>query len=166
MIRRILLAAAVLGAAIFWANCKYNPPQVAPDEPNWNTFFAGCFEGEITDPASAGKLKIILVAGQSDEFTLSGCLQASLATGTETATLSGMVQEDRQQAELTGMVNPQKSFVILVERQPAGETAADTVTVSNVRDTSFNSAANLSKCTQTCADLGIPLPFMSGGGPP
>ena len=166
MTRKILFATAVLGATIFWANCSYNPRPATPDEPDWNTFFAGCFEGEITDPAGAGKVKIILVAGTSDEFTLTGCLEASLATGTETATLSGTVQDDRQRAQLTGMVSPQKSFVILVERQPAGEIAADTITVSNVRDASFNSAANLSKCTQTCAGLGIPLPFMAGGGPP
>ncbi|HEX9636371.1 MAG TPA: hypothetical protein VGB99_02465 [Acidobacteriota bacterium] len=164
MIRKILFAATVLGAVVFWANCSYNPPVATPQEPDWNTFFAGCFEGEIVDPP--GKLQIILEAGASDEFTLSGCLTASLGDGEQTATFAGTVQADRQRAELMATSNLGGEYVIAVERQPAGEVVANTVTVTNVTNAPFNNAPNLTRCTATCPSMSVRLPFMPDGGPP
>lgn len=165
MIRRSLFAAALLGAVVFWANCSFEAPLSTPQEPDWNTFFAGCFEGEIVDPP-AGKIRIILVAGESDEFTLTGCLEASQASGEISATLAGTVQSDRQQAQLTATTNQGSTFQILVARQPVGEVAADTVTVSNLSNAPLNSAPNLTRCTDVCASMSMKLPFMPGGGPP
>ena len=165
MIRRILLAAAVLGAAIFWANCSFNPRRVDPSEP-WNTFFAGCFEGAPTD--NPKPLKIVLVPGSSDFFTLSGCLQFSA----DQATLAGQVDaSDHDQAQLTVMPTAGgPSYAILVVRQPNSQEAAVTVSVSNLSGAPFQSAPDLTRCADTsadtCEELMIPLAFMPGGGMP
>jgi hypothetical protein len=159
MIRRILLATAILGAAIFWANCGFSAHIPAP---NPNTFFAGCFEGMPAD--NPKPLKIVLEADSSEPYILKGCLQFSA----DQASVSGQVEDsDRNRAQLTVMPTAgPTSYTILVIRQPTGDFNAATIDVSDVMGAPFKSAVNLSKCTQSCPDLMIPVPFMPDGGPP
>ena len=169
MTRKILFAAAVLGATIFWANCSFTPPRIGSDEPDWNTFFAGCFEGSITDPPDGKPLKIVLVAGPNDEFTLIGCIRISADVP---ETLAGQVEDagEHNLARLTVTRMDGSTYRVLAERQPIGEVGATSVNLSNETNAPFERGDNLTRCAslilQSCPDLTITLPFMPGGGKP
>lgn len=168
MIRRLLRllpAALVLGGVVYWANCSFNPQRLELDP---NRLFAGCFEGEITDPAGRGSLILIFEdPGPMDNLTLTGCMQLSIGPGTTLATLAGMVQERREEAVLTVMpTNGRPAFTVTAVRDPAGEVNATTMDVSDTGGAPFNAANDLPRCSpvRDCASLGISQPFMPGGG--
>jgi hypothetical protein len=135
-----------------------------------NTFFAGCFQGQVTDPAGFGGLTIVLEANADDSVLLGGCQRADNTTGANAnGALSGMVTDDRQQARVT--VTPQAPatpFTMLVRRSPDGDVDATTVTLSNDAGAPFNSAPDLARCNpqRTCPELGFPMAFVAGGGTP
>lgn len=162
MIRRLLLAAAVLGATIVWANCSYNPPRVTIF---WNGFFEGCFTGDITDPPG-GRVRVILEApeGGSDAETMTGCLQLDLAATTLATVVGDVEDEAREAAQLTVTpTNGRPPFRLRAVRQPAGQSNAVTLDLSDEGGAPFVSANGLPRCTETCADLGLNMPFMPGG---
>lgn len=167
--RRVLLAAVVLGATVYWANCSFNPQRV-PADPDWNSFFAGCYKGSITDPAAGGDLTLVLEdPGGDDKLTLTGCLQISRGAMLTLATLAGSVQAVREEAVATAMpTNGRPAFDVKVVRDPAGEAVATTVDVTDEGAAPFNAANDLARCDPVldCADLGIAQPFMPGGGMP
>ncbi len=162
MIRRLLVAAAVLGATIYWANCSYNPPRAATIF--WNRFFEGCFAGATTDPAG-GQVTVILDApdGTEDAETMTGCLQLQIGPAV-LATLVGDVEDDaRADALLTVTpTNGRPPFNLRAVRQPADQTNAVTLDLSDEGGAPFSSANGLARCAMTCADLGLPMAFMPG----
>ena len=164
MRRKILFAAAVLGATIFWANCDVVFRLERPPPPN--QFFVGCFAG-ITDPPDGKDLEIVLEAGSSGPRALKGCLRFSSA---EIAILAGNTEEyNREQARITAMPLAPSTilpFTIVVEREPAGNSAATTINVTNEEGVPFQSAPDLAPCALSCADFGVVVPFMPDGGPP
>ncbi len=164
MRNRLLLAVVVLGAVVAWARCSFNPSSGTLD---FNGFFAGCFEGPVTDPAGSGTLTIVLEeVDPNDQLTLAGCFEAALMLGKVQASLAGSVQDNRLQAKLTAMpVGGAPPFSLLAVRQPADNTAATSLDLSNDGGAPFNMAAGLVRCTKTCADLGIAVPFTGGGQP-
>jgi hypothetical protein len=174
MIRRILAAIAVLSGTIVWANCEKVFPLTDPPAPN--KYFDGCFQGPITDPAGLGTVIIVLVADTDPEsrLILTGCMRLSRSgQSDENGPLSGMVLEtDREQARVTVMPSSSSStYMLLVQRSPTGNSDATSVTLSNDDVAPFATAANLLSCPVTvpktdCQTLGIPVPFMPGGGLP
>jgi hypothetical protein len=166
MIRRILAALAVMTATIYWANCGFS---VRIAGPATNVFFGGCFQGPVTDPAGSGDVVVVLEANTGDSVTLGGCLRLSRATGSpENGTLSGMVQDDRQQARVTVTPTSGPSYTLLVQRSPTGDVNATTVGLSSDGGAPFKDAANLARCApqRTCSDLSTRMPFLPGGGMP
>lgn len=169
-VRRTLAALGILAAVIAWANCDLVFPLDPPIAVS-NTFFEGCFEGAITEPAGGGKLRIILdTTDATNGFMLSGCLDMGLPAGAELATFTGNVEaEELQLATLMAVRTAGgASFSFRVTRQPTGSVIASTVDVSNFVGAPFVLAPALPRCVQptTCADLGLSLPFMPGGGAP
>jgi hypothetical protein len=151
---------------IYWANCGFSVPLSPTD---WNSFFAGCFSGAISDPAGGSKLILVLEApGPPDSLTLTGCVLVGIGP-TTLATLAGSVQDVREEAVLTAMpTSGRPSFVVKVVRDPAGALIATSVDVSDQQGAPFVSANDLVRCdpVQTCESLGISLPFMPSGGMP
>jgi hypothetical protein len=166
MMRRVAFAIAVLAATLYWANCVYHPPQ--PPDPAFNTFFAGCFKGAVTDPSGFGDVTVILEARTEDKFMLGGCVRLAPPIGSAvTGTLAGMVLDERQEARVT--VTPtsgEPPFTLLVHRSPDGDVVATTVNLTDAGGAPFTSANNLPACVPvlTCASLSISMPFVSGGG--
>jgi len=164
VIRRALFATAVLTAVIIGANCSFSASVCIS---NKNTLFEGCYEGEVTDPASGGKLSIILdTAGQPETNVLSGCLEAQLATGREFVTLAGEVSCGNQSANLTGMLAGGQTLAIKVVRQPETGNAV-TLDVTTEGGVPFASAIGLNRCSvpKPCPAMGMLVPFGSGGQP-
>jgi hypothetical protein len=131
---------------------------------NSNSFFAGCFEGPVTDPAGAGTVTLVLETPEtSDQFTLSGCLEAELMLGKLQASVAGSVQDDRQVVKLLGApVGGGPPFFLQVDRHPEGNVFATSIDLTNEGGTPFIQAAGLLRCARTCAGLGIPVPFAGG----
>lgn len=168
MIPRLLFAVTVIAAVVFGANCSYNPPRSADCVGQQNDQFEGCFEAEITEPAGAGKLRLILDnAGQPATRVLSGCLELTLASGTEFVSLAGEAScTVNQQANLTGMLPGGETLTLVVLRQPATGNAV-TIDVTAEGSTLFTSALGAPRCgiPATCASLGMVVPFGPGGQP-
>ncbi len=167
MIPRLLFAAAVLAAVVFGANCSFNP-RPADCVAQQNDQFAGCFEAEITDPAGAGKIRLILDdAGQPGTRVLAGCLDLSLASGPVFVSLAGQAScVVNQEADLTGMLPGGETLTLRVLRQPAAGNAV-TVDVTAEGSTLFSSAPGAVRCgvPATCTSLGMVVPFGPGGPP-
>ncbi len=162
MIRRLLLAAAVLGGVIYWANCSFNPARVTI---LWNSFFEGCFAGPITDPPG-GQVRVILDApdGGDDAETMTGCLQIQIGPTTLATVVGDVVDEARETSLLTATpTNGRPQFTLRAVRQPAGQVNAVTLDLAEEAGAPFVSANALPRCTQTCAGLGLPMAFMPGG---
>jgi hypothetical protein len=164
VIRKTLFAVAVLAAVIFGANCSFEPQACVTTA---NTFFEGCFEGEVTDPADGGKFRIILDnAGNPSSSVLGGCLDLTLASGREIVPLSGGVScSISQEANLTGVKVGGTNISIHVVRNPA---AGNAVTLDvTTSDEAFTSALALPRCTvvMTCPDTSIRMPFGTGEQP-
>lgn len=159
---RILLAVAVIGAAVAWARCSYNP-RVAPADLNGR--FTGCFEGAVSDPAGAGTVVVVLeepVAG--DDFALGGCLRAVVGEKTPFLTLAGSVQDEIERAVLGGVEAGKAGFLTLeIARRPPGFANADEIDVAITAgaDPPFAEALNLTRCAspppQGCASLAAAL---------
>ena len=172
MIRRLGFALAVLAGTIYWANCDFVPGVASDPSPpparSVNTFFEGCFQGQVTDPAGFGGLTIVLEPNPADALLLTGCQKADSITGMgANGTFMGTVTDDRQQARVT--VTASTTFTILVRRSPDGDVDATTVTLSNeAAGAPFNRAPDLARCDphRTCAELGFPMAFVPGGGLP
>ncbi len=168
MMRRAAFALAVLTATIYWADCGFSVRVPGPAEPVWNTFFAGCFRGQVTDPSGFGELIIVLEAKTEDSFMVGGCIQFMTGGTTVTnGTLAGEVREAKHQAGVT--VTPTSGapmFTLLVERNPPGNVNATTVTLTNEGGAPFVGAANLQICPTalTCPILSTRMPFRPEGG--
>jgi hypothetical protein len=163
VIRRTLFATAVLTAVIAGANCSFHVP--APCRSNLNTLFEGCFEGEITDPTSGGKITVILdTAGQPETDVLSGCLEAQLSSGPVSVSLAGTVScQPDTEATLTGMLAGGETVAFTIVRQPSAGNAV-TVDVTTDAGAPFASATGLARCTmpRPCPAVGMLIP---GGQP-
>ena len=169
MIRRAGFALAVISATIYWADCGFKAKVTPPEDPAWNGFFQGCFQGPITNPAGLGDVILVLQARPDDKVMLDGCLRLSAAgQPPENGVISGMVQDgNRQQA--TVMVTPSSSpiYSLRVQRNPAGNMDATAVDLSNENGAPFTSATNLTKsCAMTCPIMSIRMPFLPEGGTP
>jgi hypothetical protein len=166
MMRRALFSLAVLTAALYWADCDYNP-RILPTPVN--TFFAGCFK---TTAAAQGFDEIIVVLEASEQSgeTLGGCLRRRLGNDIENGTVAGLVAEpDRLRAEVTVTApRPRTDYMLRVQRAPVINVPAENVTLINVGGAPFATAVDVPRCDpqQTCAELGIPIPFLPGGGTP
>ena len=167
-LRRTLFAFVVIGAVIAGASCDLI--FTLDPHPLLNTFFEGCFEGSITDPPGGGKLKVIVeVDPAANLVMLSGCLDMALAAGEELATFTGNVEDENTIATLMAVRTAGgEPFTFRITRQPAGEVVATTIDASNFSNAPFVLAPGMARCAQptTCADLGLALPFMPGGGGP
>ncbi len=169
MIRRLAISAVVLGAAVYWADCGFDPSEPVP----WNSYFTGCFQGPITEPAGAGSLQLVFEAADPvpDNRALSGCVQLSIGVPV-LATLTGLVLEDpREEAGLIATPTSGRPFFTLkVVREPAGQVAAASLDVREQEGggAPFVSANDLVPCPVPvrCSDLGIALPFAPPGGAP
>jgi hypothetical protein len=165
MMRRAAFALAVLTATIYWADCGFSVRVPGPAEPVWNTFFAGCFRGQTTGPSGSGEVIIVLEAKAEDRYLLGGCIQLMPGTTTVTnGTLAGEIREARHQAGVTVTPTSGAMFTLLVERNPAGEVNATTLTLTDEGGAPFASAANLQICQTTCPMLSTRMPFRPEGG--
>ena len=168
MRRRGAFALAVLTATIYWADCGFEVRVPGPSEPVWNTFFAGCFRGQATEPSGFGEVIIVLEANTEDRYLVGGCIQLMPGTSIPVnGTLAGEIREARHQAGVT--VTPTSGapmFTLLVERNPAGNVNATTVTLTNESGAPFVSAPNLQICPTalTCPMLSTRMPFRPEGG--
>lgn len=168
MIRKILLGVSLIGAAFAGLDCNQifglNPTTL--DRPN--KFFAGCFTGPITEPASPGVLTIVFEAPPEATVSLEGCMQGTdpRFDAVHAGFVLGDSAEKRTQALVAVLPQGRPAFAVLVEGQPPGA-GAMTVTLVNETGFPFRRAANLPRCAAptTCADLGIAVPFMPGGAP-
>lgn len=166
MSTRLLLSAAVILVVLFGANCSFSPSGLACVD-NKNTLFEGCFEGDITAPAGSGKIKLVLnTAGMPETKMMAGCAAMSLAGG-EIVTLAGEVQCGGVNAKLQGLRANGLTLKLNVRRQPANGNAV-TVDVTTEDGTPFASALAVPRCAMpvmTCLDLGMRVPFGTGGQP-
>lgn len=161
-IRKSLFAAAVLAAVIFGANCSFDPQPCNNEAP----FFAGCFEGESTDPAG-GKFRIILDApGSPGSGALGGCLDVTIGNREVVPLAGNAVCVPPQEANLTGMVAGGTTIHVKVVRQPMDGNAV-TVDVTSQDSALFRSALGLARCpmVMTCPDATIRTPFGPGSEP-
>lgn len=163
---RALAATLILAAVLFWANCDLVFRLERPDD---TPSFMGCFLGQVTDPPDGGKLRILLEqVGAGNSVMLSGCLESNFGL----AALSGAVEEDdSQRARFTAMpTSGSGAFTFRVIRQPGGNVIPTAIDFENINFSPFNAALGLPRCapvdTVTCADLGVVLPFVPGGGLP
>ena len=169
MIRRAVFASMVLVGTIFWANCDLVFPLDPPPTPRWNSFFEGCFQGP-TDSSQAGDVIIVIETEADEKRLVGGCLRLTPpGQPPDNSSLTGeVVKDDEQHAEVTIMRSGQP-YTLRIQRNPAGETNAVTLDLSNLDGAPFNSAPNLSKaqpCPASCQDMGFRMPFLSGGGTP
>jgi hypothetical protein len=167
MIRRALLGLALVGAAFAGLDCNqiFGLKELGALRPA--EFFEGCFSGPVTEPAGQGDLTIILVAPPEATASLEGCMQST--NPPFVATVAGFAnEEDFSQALVTVMPQGRPAFAVAMERKPpdVGE-AALTMTLINESGFPFERAQDLPRCPAetTCADLGIPVPFLPGGAP-
>ncbi|MGH9464525.1 MAG: hypothetical protein ACRD0X_02695, partial [Thermoanaerobaculia bacterium] len=153
---RLAFSAAVLAGALYWADCGFDPGPPTP----WNTYFTGCFEGPITEPVGAGRLRLVFEAPSATDYrALSGCVEMTIGP-TTLATVTGLVQEDPR-AEAGLLVTPTSGrpfFGLKVVREPSTAVAATNLDVSEQEGDGapFVAANDLLRCAApvTCADLG------------
>lgn len=167
MIRRLLLSAAMLAVVLFGVSCTFEHPRDVCGDYR-NSFFEGCFEGDVSAPLGTGRIKLVLnTAGFPETRVMAGCTAMSLASGTEIVTLSGEVQCDGTTAKLQGLRVNSLRLKLNVRRQPALGNAV-IVDVSTEDGMPFATALALPRCVtpaSTCQDLGMRVPFGSGGQP-
>lgn len=167
MTQRILLSVAVIAVVLFGANCAFEPSGLACTD-NKNTLFEGCYEGDISVPAGGGKIRLVLnTAGMPETKVMAGCIALSLAAADEIVTLAGEVQCGGNAAKLQGLRVNGLTLKFDVRRQPANGNAV-TVDVTTEDGMPFASALAVPRCpnpTTTCLDLGMRVPFGSGGQP-
>lgn len=127
-----------------------------------NSFFEGCFEGDISAPVGTGRIQVVLNhAGFPETRLMAGCTAMSLANGSEIVTLSGEVQCGGTTAKLQGLRANSLTLTLIVRRLPdLGNAVA--VDVSTEDGMPFATALALQRCelpVSGCQDFGMRVPF-------
>jgi hypothetical protein len=164
--RRVPFSLAVLTASVYWADCGF---EARVGGTATNKRFAGCFKTTVAGPGF-DEIILVLEASVESRETLTGCLRRRQGNDLESGTVAGMVTEaDSHRAAVTVTPPPPRpSYMLRVQRAPVGAVDAETVTLINLGGAPFGVAVDVPRCSpqQTCAELGIPMPFLPAGGAP
>jgi hypothetical protein len=155
MIGKLARAAGAIAAVLAGLGCN-EILGLKPTEPNRaNIHFEGCFTGATADPPSGGELTIVLEAPDQARANLVGCMHGTRPLFD--ATVAGVASLDDASAQLAVTPAGFSALAMVARKEPTGELDdATTITLVNQSGSfPFASSAALSRCTMTCADLGL-----------